>query len=43
MARVPDQRVVRESGREAVERVYQDTLAGRTTPNEGHVLSLRDG
>ena len=34
-------KVVRESGREAVERVYQETLAGKTLPNEGHVLSLR--
>ncbi len=30
-----------ERGREAVERVYQETLAGKTSPNEGHVLSLR--
>jgi NADPH:quinone reductase-like Zn-dependent oxidoreductase len=29
-------------GREAVERVYQDTLAGRTDPQHGHVLSLWD-
>lgn len=25
---------------ETVERVYEDTLAGRTTPHDGHVLSL---
>lgn len=34
--------VKRESGRRAVERVYEDTLAGRTMPHEGHVLSLQD-
>ncbi|RIL06339.1 MAG: DUF2855 domain-containing protein [Proteobacteria bacterium] len=33
-------RVVRGSGREALERVYQDTVAGRTRPADGHVLSL---
>jgi Protein of unknown function (DUF2855) len=32
--------VVRGSGREALERVYQDTLAGRTHPSDGHVVSL---
>jgi NADPH:quinone reductase-like Zn-dependent oxidoreductase len=32
--------VQRGSGREAVERVYHDTLAGRTEPRHGHVLSL---
>jgi NADPH:quinone reductase-like Zn-dependent oxidoreductase len=32
--------VVRGSGRDALERVYQDSLAGRTQPDEGHVLSL---
>jgi hypothetical protein len=32
--------VVRSSGREAVERVYQDTVAGRTHPAEGQILSL---
>ncbi len=32
--------VVRSAGPKEVERVYQDTLAGRTRPNEGHVLSL---
>jgi hypothetical protein len=32
--------VVRSDGREALERVYQDTLAGRTKPQDGHVVSL---
>jgi len=32
--------VVRSSGREAVERVYQDTVAGRTHPADGQILSL---
>ncbi len=35
-------RVQRGSGRAAVERVYDDTLAGRTEPRDGHVLSLWD-
>ena len=34
--------VRRGYGREAVERVYEDTLAGRTEPQHGHVLSLWD-
>jgi NADPH:quinone reductase-like Zn-dependent oxidoreductase len=33
-------RVVRSSGRDAVSRVYQDVLAGRTHPAEGQILSL---
>jgi hypothetical protein len=33
-------RVVRSSGRQALEAVYQDTLAGRTQPADGHILSL---
>jgi len=33
-------RVVRSQGEAAVERVYRDTLEGRTRPEEGHVLSL---
>jgi len=32
--------VVRSSGREALERVYQDTLAGRTDPADGQIVSL---
>jgi hypothetical protein len=32
--------VVRGSGREALERIYRDTLAGRTQPADGHILSL---
>jgi hypothetical protein len=32
--------VVRSRGREGLERVYQDTLAGRTQPADGHVVSL---
>jgi hypothetical protein len=32
--------VVRGSGREALESVYRDTLAGRTQPADGHILSL---
>jgi NADPH:quinone reductase-like Zn-dependent oxidoreductase len=32
--------VVRSSGREAAGRVYQETLAGRTHPADGHILSL---
>jgi len=34
--------VVRGQGREALERTYDDTLAGRTRPNQGHILSLRE-
>jgi hypothetical protein len=34
--------VQRGSGRHAVERVYEDTLAGRSEPQHGHVLSLWD-
>lgn len=34
-------RVVRDAGPAAIERVYQDVLAGRATPDEGHVLSPR--
>jgi hypothetical protein len=34
--------VVRGSGREALERVYQDTLAARTHPADGHILSLQE-
>ena len=34
--------VQRDFGRDAVERVYEDTLAGRTEPQHGHVLSLWD-
>jgi hypothetical protein len=33
-------RVVRSRGRDELARVYQDTLAGRTQPADGHVLSL---
>jgi hypothetical protein len=32
--------VVRASGREALERVYRDTLAGRLPPADGNILSL---
>ena len=32
--------VVRSRGREALARVYQDTLAGRTQASDGHILSL---
>jgi hypothetical protein len=32
--------VVRSRGREGLERVYQDTLAGRTHPADGHIVSL---
>jgi hypothetical protein len=32
--------VVRSSGRAATERVYQETLAGRTDPADGQILSL---
>jgi hypothetical protein len=34
--------VQRGVGRDAVERVYDDTLAGRAEPQHGHVLSLWD-
>jgi hypothetical protein len=34
--------VVRSRGQGALERVYQDTLAGRTQPAEGHILSLQE-
>ncbi len=33
-------RVVRGSGRDTLARVYADTLAGRTHPSDGHILSL---
>jgi hypothetical protein len=33
-------RVVRSRGREELARVYQDTLAGRTRPADGHVVAL---
>jgi hypothetical protein len=33
-------RVVRSRGRADLARVYQDTLAGRTHPADGHILSL---
>ncbi len=36
-------KVKRGHGRAAVERVYEDTLAGRTEPCDGHVLSVWDG
>ena len=32
--------VVRSSGRDGVERIYQEMLAGRTHPADGHILSL---
>jgi hypothetical protein len=32
--------VVRSEGREALSRVYQDTLAGRVPPSDGQILSL---
>jgi hypothetical protein len=32
--------VVRSHGRVALERVYQETLAGRTHPADGHILAL---
>ena len=32
--------VVRSHGREALERIYHDTLAGRTEPADGQILSL---
>ena len=32
--------VVRGSGREAVLKVYRETLEGRTAPHQGHVISL---
>jgi hypothetical protein len=35
-------KVVRGRGTEALEGVYQDLLAGRSVPSEGHVLSLWD-
>ena len=35
-------KVVRSRGTDGLERVYQDLLAGRASPNEGHVLSLWD-
>jgi len=35
-------RVVRGYGREAVKQIYLDTLAGRTRPTQGHVISLWD-
>ncbi|MCG8592417.1 MAG: DUF2855 family protein [Proteobacteria bacterium] len=33
-------KIVRRSGREDLERVYQDTLNGRIPPSEGQILSL---
>jgi hypothetical protein len=32
--------VVRSNGREALERVYRETLAGRIDPADGHIASL---
>lgn len=32
--------VVESRGPEAVERIYRDTLAGRVTPDRGHILSM---
>ncbi len=32
--------VVRSNGREALERLYQDTLAGRTKPADGQIVAL---
>jgi hypothetical protein len=34
--------VIRGQGREALEKTYDDTLEGRTQPNQGHIVSLRD-
>ena len=36
-------RIERGSGKEALERVYRDTLAGRASPEVGHILSLPSG
>jgi len=36
-------RVVHGRGPADVERVYRETLAGKARPDEGHVLSLREG
>jgi hypothetical protein len=36
-------KVIEGRGPEAVEAVYRDTLEGRTTPEQGHVLSLQGG
>ena len=33
-------KIVRSSGKDAVVRVYEATLEGRTTPDEGQILSL---
>ncbi len=35
-------RVVEGRGKAAVERVYRETLEGRSKPDEGHLLTLRD-
>jgi hypothetical protein len=35
-------RIEREYGRDAVERIYRETLEGRARPDQGHVLSLWD-
>ncbi len=35
-------RVVRSQGREALARVYQDVLAGRSEPADGHILTLQE-
>jgi len=35
-------RVVRSRGRDALERVYRDTLAGRIPPRDGQILSLQE-
>lgn len=34
--------VKRDAGQNAVERVYQEVLAGKAKPNEGHILSMWD-
>jgi hypothetical protein len=32
--------IVEDAGPQAVEQVYRDTLAGRVSPHDGHMLSL---
>jgi hypothetical protein len=35
--------VRRSAGRDGLVRVYEDTLAGRTAPSDGHVVTLQEG
>jgi Protein of unknown function (DUF2855) len=34
--------IVENRGKKAVERIYRDTLSGKTNPDQGHILSVAD-